>query len=179
MSEATENPRIERLAPGAYRTYGPTATGELGELLGALLQEGDVLVLSGDLGAGKTCLTGGVARGLGDSSRVTSPTFTIMCVHDGGRIPLYHFDLYRLEDAVQLDDVGIFDLLEADGACLVEWGDLFIDELGEDRLDVALMRDDATGEPGCEPPRRLTLAPHGARAGALAAALDEAVVARL
>lgn len=178
MTNPTDTPRAERLATGVYRTYGPAATAALGELLGGLLQEGDVLVLSGDLGAGKTCLTGGVARGLGDFSRVTSPTFTIMCVHDAGRIPLYHFDLYRLDDPAQLDDVGIFDLLEADGACLIEWGDLFADELGEDRLDVALRRDEVAGDPGCEPPRLLELAAHGARAQELASAFDEAVAAR-
>ena len=170
---------VERLEAGEYRSAAPAATAALGELLGGLLEEGDVVVLSGDLGAGKTCLTGGVARGLGDASRVTSPTFTIMCVHDGGRIPLYHFDLYRLEDAAQLDDVGIFDLLEADGACLIEWGELFADELGDERLDVALLRDEAAAATGCEPPRCLRLTPRGARAAELAAAFDAAVASAL
>jgi len=178
VTNATDTPRAQRLAPGRYRTFAPQDTAWLGEVLGGLLQEGDVVVLSGDLGAGKTCLTGGVARGLGDPSRVTSPTFTIMCVHDAGRIPLYHFDLYRLDDPSQLGDVGLFDVLEADGACLIEWGDLFADELGEDRLDGALRRDEAAGDPGCEPPRLLELAAHGARAQELAAAFDEAVAAR-
>lgn len=145
----------------------------LGEALGACLEPGDVVVLSGDLGAGKTCLTAGVARGLGDFSPVTSPTFTIMCVHDEGRMPLYHFDLYRLEDAGQLDDVGIFDMLEGDGACLVEWGDLFSDELGDDRLDVTLLRDDAGGLPGVEPARLVRLTPHGNRARRLARAVAD------
>lgn len=159
----------------AYRSASGEATARLGELLGELLQEGDVVVLNGDLGAGKTCLTAGVARGLGDTSSVTSPTFTVMCVHDRGRIPLYHFDLYRLDDSSQLDDVGIFDALDGDGACLVEWGGLFEGELGEERLDVELRRDDAVARPGEEPARLIALAPFGARAEELAARLREAV----
>ena len=149
--EETCSPKsdLTRLAWGHYRTLDPTATARIGEALGSLLEPGDVVVLTGDLGAGKTCLTGGVACGLGDGSAVTSPTFAIMAVHDGGRIPLYHFDLYRLEDAGQLEDTGIYDMLDGDGACLVEWGDLFSDELGDERLDLALLRD-----PGADPAAR-------------------------
>ncbi|MGV8082212.1 MAG: tRNA (adenosine(37)-N6)-threonylcarbamoyltransferase complex ATPase subunit type 1 TsaE [Coriobacteriia bacterium] len=100
------------------------ATEHLGELLAPLLQPGDVLVLSGDLGAGKTQLTKGVARGLGVAEHVTSPTFNILRVHEG-RLPLYHFDLYRLEDADQLEDIDYWGTLESDGVSLVEWGDRF------------------------------------------------------
>lgn len=130
----------ERLGAGAYRLASPVAMRALGEALGRVLQAGDVVVLTGDLGAGKTCLTGGVAAGLGDTSPVTSPTFTIMAVHDEGRIPLYHFDLYRLEDAGQLEDVGIYDVLDGEGACLVEWGEAYAEELGDERLDVRITR---------------------------------------
>lgn len=168
---------LERLGAGLYRSADAAATGRLGELLGALLQAGDAVVLSGDLGAGKTCLTAGVARGLGDPSAVTSPTFTIMCVHDRGRLPLYHFDLYRLEDPAQLEDTGIFDVLEGDGACLVEWGELFSDELGDERLDVELVRDAGAARAGEEPPRLVRLTPRGRRAAELADALDRAVCA--
>lgn len=143
-------PRV--LGPGRYRCAGPEAMRALGRALGACLQAGHVVVLSGDLGAGKTCLTGGAAQGLGDASPVTSPTFQIMCVHDGGRVPLYHFDLYRLDDAAQLEDVGLYDVLGGDGACLVEWGDLFDDELGEGRLDVRITREPVALE-GVEPAR--------------------------
>lgn len=166
---------VELLAPGCFRTCDAGATARLGELLGGLLEPGDAVVLSGDLGAGKTCLTGGVARGLGDPSPVTSPTFTIMCVHDKGRIPLYHFDLYRLDDPSQLDDTGIFDVLEGDGACLVEWGELFSDELGDERLDVVLEREAGSAAPGSEPARLVRLEPHGRRAAELAAGLEGAV----
>ena len=165
---------VERLDEGLYRSASPEATARLGIALGGLLRPGDVIVLSGDLGAGKTRLTSGVARGLGDEAPVTSPTFTIMCVHGGGRIPLYHFDLYRLDDPAQLDDVGIYDVLEGDGACLVEWGDLFSDELGDERLDIEIRRDEASATPGAEPARRVRLTARGARAAALAGALDAA-----
>lgn len=168
---------IERLGAGRYRSTDAAATARLGELLGALLEPGDVVVLSGDLGAGKTCLTGGVARGLGDPSAVTSPTFTIMCVHDQGRIPLYHFDLYRLDDPDQLGETGIFDMLEEDGACLIEWGELFSDDLGDERLDVELVRDQASARPGEEPPRLVRLTPRGRRGTELADAFDRAVLA--
>jgi tRNA threonylcarbamoyladenosine biosynthesis protein TsaE len=173
---AAPGPDLERLAAGRYRSRTREATARLGEALGAALLPGDVVVLTGDLGAGKTCLTGGVARGLGDEGPVTSPTFTIMCVHDAGRIPLYHFDLYRLQGPEELDDTGIFDVLDADGACLIEWGELFADDLGPERLDVAVLRDGAPAD-GSEPARVVELRPSGARARALAAAVDAAFAA--
>lgn len=164
--------RLERLGPGVYRSGCAEATAWLGMALGRLLEPGDVVVLSGDLGAGKTCLAGGVARGLGDPGPVTSPTFTIMSVHDAGRIPLYHFDLYRLEDPSQLDDVGIYDLLGSDGACLVEWGERFSEELGDERLDLAVTRDAPGMGPGAEPARVVAARARGARAEELAGAWD-------
>ena len=162
---------FERVAEGVYRTRSAQGTSLLGELLGRVAEEGDAVVLAGDLGAGKTCFTGGVARGLGDASNVSSPTFNIMCVHDGGRIPLYHFDLYRLDDSSQLEDTGVFDALEGDGLCVVEWGDLFADELGDDLLTVGITRgeagDGAPAGPGSEPARTLRLRGSGERSGAL------------
>ena len=162
----SETDGLERLGTGSYRMADAQATALLGEALGRALQPGDVVILTGDLGAGKTCLTGGVCAGLGDGSHVTSPTFTIMAVHDQGRIPLYHFDLYRLEDASQLDDTGIFDVLDDDGACLIEWGEAYADELGEDRLDVTILREPPVPGAG-EPARVLSCEAHGARARAL------------
>lgn len=170
----TDSVSVERLGEGRYRSRDAQGTQRLGELCGDLLAAGDVLVLTGDLGAGKTRFTSGVARGLGDEAPVTSPTFAIMAVHDGGRIPLYHFDLYRLEDPAQLEDVGIYDVLDDDGACLVEWGDLFSDELGDERLDLIFKREE--GWAG-EPPRLVELRPRGTRAEELARLFDEAVCA--
>lgn len=153
------------------RYVAPTVedTVALGELMAPLLRDGDVLVLTGGLGAGKTQLTRGIARGLGDPHPVTSPTFAIMAVHDGGRIPLFHFDLYRLEHAYELEDTGIYDVLGYEGACVLEWGEQFQDELCEEYLGVLIER----GEDGA---RTVTLDPHGARASELAGAIDEKVL---
>lgn len=142
-----------------------------GARLGALLQPGDVLVLTGDLGAGKTQLTKGIATALGVTDDVTSPTFNILMVYEGGRMPLYHFDLYRLDDPDQLEDIGLYELLEADGACVIEWGEQFADEIGPDRLDVVLTRLDDETAPGEEPPRELRLISHCPRAEELLTAL--------
>lgn len=164
----------EVLAAGRYRCASPEAMRSLGQALGSVLQSGDVIFLTGDLGAGKTCMTGGVAAGLGDRGPVTSPTFQIMCVHDGGRIPLYHFDLYRLTGADQLEDVGVFEALEGDGACLIEWAEMFADELGDEHLDIRITREPTRAD-GVEPARLVELHASGARAQALAGELDEAL----
>lgn len=145
-----------------------------GERLGHLLRAGDVLVLTGDLGAGKTQLTKGIARGMGVSDDVTSPTFTIEMVYQGAEMPLYHFDLYRLDDPDQLDDTGLFDVLGADGVCVIEWGEQFSQEIGPERVDVYLTRlDDEVGA-GVEPPREVRLVAHDARGRELLAGLSGA-----
>lgn len=145
-----------------------------GERLGHLLRAGDVLVLTGDLGAGKTQLTKGIARGMGVSDDVTSPTFTIEMVYEGAELPLYHFDLYRLDDPDQLDDTGLFDVLGADGVCVIEWGEQFSQEIGPERVDVYLTRlDDEVGA-GVEPPREVRLVAHDARGRELLAGLSGA-----
>lgn len=151
-----------------YTSESVEDTEYLGVVIARYLQDGDVLVLTGGLGVGKTHLTKGVARGLGDEHPVTSPTFALMAVHDGGRIPLFHFDLYRLEHAYELEDTGIYDVLGYEGACLLEWGEQFQDELTDEYLAVVLTR---TGETG----RSIALEPHGGRARELAAEIDRAV----
>ena len=102
---------LERLGVGTYRTARTADTEHFGELVAPCLEDGDVLILTGGLGVGKTHFTKGVSRALGDEHMVTSPTFALMAVHDQGRIPLFHFDLYRLEHAYELEDTGIFDVL--------------------------------------------------------------------
>lgn len=154
-----------------FRTASTEETIALGERLGALLGEGDIVVLTGDLGAGKTQLTKGIAAGLGVEDDVTSPTFNILMVYDGAEVPLYHFDLYRLESADQLEDIGLYDLLGGDGPCVIEWGEQFLDEIGPERLDVFLTRLDDEAEIGEEPPRELRIIAHGARAEAIVAEL--------
>ena len=144
----------------------------MGEALGRVLGPTDVLVLTGDLGAGKTQLTKGVARGMGVTDDVTSPTFTIEMVYEGSRMPLYHFDLYRLDSADQLEDTGLFDVLGADGPCLIEWGEQFSQEIGDDRVDVFVSRLDGEVAPGQEPPRSIRLVPRNARGEELLDRLD-------
>ncbi|MBR3158368.1 MAG: tRNA (adenosine(37)-N6)-threonylcarbamoyltransferase complex ATPase subunit type 1 TsaE [Atopobiaceae bacterium] len=160
-------------APGgaktAFVTRSTDQTIALGRRLGELLEPGDVLVLTGDLGAGKTQLTKGIALGMGVTDDVCSPTFTIGMVYEGARMPLYHYDLYRLDDPSQLDDTGIFDVLGDDGPCVIEWGEQFIDQLGDERLDVVLSRLDDEAAPGEEPAREVAFYPHGARPEQIAA----------
>ena len=155
----------------AYVTGSTEETIALGERLGALLQAGDVLVLTGDLGAGKTQLTKGIAFGMGITDDVTSPTFNILMVYEGDACPLYHFDLYRLDDPDQLEDIGFYDALEGDGPCVIEWGEQFSDEIGPERLDVYLTRQDDQAGVGEEPPREVRLVAHGGRAEELLQAL--------
>jgi len=147
-----------------FVTRSTEETIALGRRLGALLDEGDVLVLTGDLGAGKTQLTKGIAAGMGVADDVTSPTFTIQMVYDGTELPLYHFDLYRLDDPDQLDDTGLFDVLGGDGPCVIEWGEQFVEQLGDERLDVFVTRLDDQAAVGEEPARLVRLVPHGERA---------------
>ena len=165
---------LRREGLGAYRSQCQQDTERLGELMADELAEGDVLILTGGLGVGKTHLTKGVARGLGDEHPVTSPTFALMAVHDGGRIPLFHFDLYRLEHAYELEDTGIYDVLGYEGVCMLEWGEQFQDELTDEYLSVVISRvADAPDE------RTIALEPHGERAQELAAQIDRAVKAEL
>ena len=155
----------------AFVTTSQEETIALGERLGALLQVGDVLVLTGDLGAGKTQLTKGIAAGMGVEDDVTSPTFNILMVYEGAEMPLYHFDLYRLDDPDQLEDIGLYEMLDGDGACGIEWGEQFSDEIGPERLDVYLTRLGSQAAVGEEPPRAVRFVAHGERAEEIAAAL--------
>ncbi len=143
--------------PQHFVTHSQAETIAVGEQIGRELAAGDVLVLTGDLGAGKTQLTKGIAAALGCEGDVTSPTFTIEMVYEGGRLPLYHFDLYRLDDAEQLEDIGLYDVLGADGVCVIEWGEQFADELG-DYISVRVSRLDDEATPGQEPPRAIDVA---------------------
>ena len=153
------------------RTSSTVETIELGRRLGELLRAGDVLVLTGDLGAGKTQLTKGIARGMGVEGDVTSPTFTIEMVYQGTNLELDHFDLYRLDDPDQLEDTGLFDVLGADGVCVIEWGEQFADEIGDARVDVFVRRFDDEATPGEEPPRSVTFVSHDVRGEELVSSL--------
>ena len=154
-----------------FVTASTDETIAFGARLGAALEPGDILVLTGDLGAGKTQLTKGIASALGVEDDVTSPTFNILMVYEGAQMPLYHFDLYRLDDPDQLEDIGLYEMLDGDGVCVIEWGEQFADEIGSERLDVYLTRLDAQAAAGEEPPREVRLVAHGPRAEELVAAV--------
>ena len=106
-----------------YITNSPEETETVGEALGKILPAGAVLAYEGDLGAGKTAFTRGLARGLGATEQVTSPTYTIVNEYLSGRLPLFHFDMYRLSCADDLWDIGWEDYLDRSGVCAVEWSE--------------------------------------------------------
>lgn len=143
----------------AFVTRDATSTQAVGEALAPLLVEGDVVLLTGDLGAGKTTLVRGIARGLGVAEETTSPTFNIMVVHPG-RLTLYHVDLYRLDTAAQLEDIDYWGTLEAGGVTVVEWGDRFAEARPDQCLIVEI-------DIGGDEERRFTLAAEGERGIAL------------
>ena len=123
-----------------FETHSADQTRSLAAALGARLQAGDVICLIGDLGAGKTTWTQGLALGLGlpESEPVNSPTFTLLAEHPGGRAPLYHFDVYRLPDSSGLYDLAFDEYLSGDGVVVIEWADRIADALPAERLDITL-----------------------------------------
>lgn len=123
-----------------YTTNTPEETEALGETLGQSLEPGDVIAFTGDLGAGKTAFTRGLARGLGVTDRVTSPTFTIVNEYGGGRLPLFHFDMYRLSSSEELFDIGWEDYLGRGGVCAVEWSEIVDDALEGNPIRVDIRR---------------------------------------
>ena len=118
----------------------PAETEAAGAALAATLQPGAVVAFTGDLGAGKTAFVRGLARGLGIPDRVTSPTFTIVNEYEGGRLPLFHFDMYRLSSADELFDIGWEDFLRRGGVCAVEWSETVRDALEPDTIYVDIRR---------------------------------------
>ena len=114
-----------------YITNSPAETEKIGQMLGKTIKPGSVIAYRGDLGAGKTAFTRGLARGLGSTELVTSPTYTIVNEYLGGRMPLFHFDMYRLASSDDLWDIGWEDYLERGGVCAVEWSENVSDALEE------------------------------------------------
>ncbi|MBR5420751.1 MAG: tRNA (adenosine(37)-N6)-threonylcarbamoyltransferase complex ATPase subunit type 1 TsaE [Lachnospiraceae bacterium] len=117
-----------------------------GKELGNAAKAGAVYCLRGELGAGKTVLAQGFAAGLGITEAVNSPTFTILQVYEGGRLPLYHFDLYRIEDAEELYEVGLDDYLFGGGVCLIEWPECIEEELPSGCIYINIEKDAADPE---------------------------------
>jgi tRNA threonylcarbamoyladenosine biosynthesis protein TsaE len=149
-----------------FQTQNADETRALAARLGALLHAGDTLCLVGDLGAGKTTFTQGLALGLGLPAEepVNSPTFTLVAEHPGGRVPLYHFDVYRLNDSSGLYDLAFDDYLSGDGVVVIEWADKITDALPTDRLDIAFT-------PNAPDTRQIVMTAVGVRAKELLAQL--------
>ena len=124
-----------------FRTDSADDTAELGRKLGSMLQRGDNVCLIGDLGSGKTAFTGGLAKGLGISGYITSPTFTIVNEYEG-RLPLYHFDVYRISDADEMLDTGYYEYIDGDGVTVIEWADLIKEILPSERIEVHIEKND-------------------------------------
>ena len=117
-------------------TRSPEETFALGEKIGRTALPGQIYTLTGDLGVGKTVLTQGVAAGLGIREAVSSPTFTIVQVYEEGRLPFYHFDVYRIGDIEEMEEIGYDDYFFGNGVCLIEWAELIADILPEEHISI-------------------------------------------
>lgn len=122
-------------------TRSPEETFELGKKIGEAAKPGQVYTLNGDLGVGKTVFTQGVAAGLGITEPVSSPTFTIVQVYEEGRLPFYHFDVYRIGDVEEMEEIGYDDYFFGEGICLIEWAELIRDILPEKRIEITIEKD--------------------------------------
>ncbi len=126
-------------------SYGPEDTYRLGKELGETCSPGQVYTLTGDLGVGKTLFAQGFAAGLGIAEPVSSPTFTILQIYDTGRLPFYHFDVYRIGDAEEMEEAGWEDAVYGQGVCLVEWAELIQEILPEKRIQITIEKDPEKG----------------------------------
>lgn len=124
-----------------YETFSPEETRELGRKIGAEAEPGSVYTLVGDLGVGKTVFTQGIAEGLEISEPINSPTFTIVQVYEEGRMPFYHFDVYRIGDIEEMDEIGYEDYFYGEGICMIEWANLIEEILPEHRWDITIEKD--------------------------------------
>ena len=124
-----------------YNSWKPEDTFEIARQLGEKAKAGDVFCLIGDLGVGKTLFSQGFATGLGIQESVNSPTFTIVQEYDEGRLPFYHFDVYRIEESEEMEEVGFTDMIYGEGVCLIEWANLIEDILPEHYTRVTICKD--------------------------------------
>ena len=122
-------------------TFSAEETYTLGKKLGEQAKPGQVYTLIGDLGVGKTVFTQGVADGLGITEPINSPTFTILQVYEEGRLPFYHFDVYRIADLEEMDEIGYEDYFYGDGICLVEWANLIEELMPENTIRITIEKD--------------------------------------
>lgn len=122
-------------------TYSPEETFQAGKRLGEQAGKGQVYCLDGDLGVGKTVFTQGFAKGLGIQSDVNSPTFTIIQQYEEGCLPLYHFDVYRIGDISEMDEIGYEDCFYGEGVCLIEWASLVEEIIPETAIEIRIEKD--------------------------------------
>lgn len=122
-------------------SFGAKDTFELGKKLGSEAKPGQVLCLYGDLGVGKTVFTQGFAEGLGIEEPINSPTFTIVQEYEEGRLPFYHFDVYRIGDIEEMDEIGYEDYVYGEGVCLIEWANLISEILPDHYMTVTIEKD--------------------------------------
>ena len=126
-------------------TENPEETFALGQKIGRAATPGQVYTLTGDLGVGKTVFTQGVASGLGITEPVNSPTFTIVQVYEEGRLPFYHFDVYKIGDIEEMEEIGYDDYFFGEGICLIEWAELIKEILPENRISITIEKDLSRG----------------------------------
>lgn len=124
-----------------YESFSEEMTFDIGKKLGKSAKAGDIVCLEGDLGVGKTVFTKGFAEGLGIDENVDSPTFTIVQEYVCGRIPLYHFDVYRIADVSEMDEIGYEDYFFGDGVCLIEWASRIYELIPESVLKIRIEKD--------------------------------------
>lgn len=124
-----------------YETFSAEETAALGEKLGREAKPGEVYTLVGDLGVGKTVLTQGIAKGLDITEPINSPTFTIVQVYDEGRMPFYHFDVYRIGDIEEMDEIGYEDYFYGQGLTMIEWSNLIEEILPDTRKEITIEKD--------------------------------------
>lgn len=138
-----------------FRAASAEETAALGERLGAFLQPGDIIALEGNLAAGKTTLTKGIARALGVDENITSPTFCLVSEY-AGKIPLYHFDVYRLQGADDFFDLGAEEMLYGNGVCVIEWSEKIMEALPNRTIRIKI-ENEASSENGAHSQRKISV----------------------
>lgn len=128
-----------------YETFSPEETQELGQRIGSAAMPGDIYTLVGDLGVGKTVFTQGIAKGLEITEPICSPTFTIVQVYEEGRMPFYHFDVYRIGDIEEMEEIGYEDYFYGKGLCMIEWANLIEELLPKKRCEIEIEKNTEKG----------------------------------
>lgn len=128
-----------------YETHSAGETFELGRSIGEKAQPGTIICLDGDLGTGKTVFTKGVAAGLGVTEPVVSPTFTVVQIYEEGRMPLYHFDVYRIDDPDEMEEIGYREYFYGDGISIIEWSDLIAELIPEEAIRIKITKNTDIG----------------------------------